>query len=240
MGTLPWSLLNRRGGLPSGTPGVEYRPGQMLPPDMMQQDAYADLNSAPQYSPDYQEAVTSVHNVRPINAIDFYFRQQAVFDIYAEARTAVDFVYLVPIGYVGMLKQVRWVWDNPLISVANTDSSFPPYVIPTNANAANILQILSQDIVQEGYANLAQSAPIDKTNENETFPAELTTPMPLSGSVETYVLADEQTDITFRVRPAQFQGINGFPQINTVITVQMYGTLLLKSGLPINIEPGSL
>lgn len=225
LGELPEPLFNERGGFPKDLGGDTFDPTQQLPPDLnYQQGARADSQGASLLSPPYKEQVTSIHGVRPINARDFVYTQQIRVNIYAEAQEQFRVVFEVPQGFVAILKSFRWEFSNP--------NRLPTALY--NTNELQYLRIESGNVVQQNYDDLWPRELFDYSADPSAADS---MQVPLSGAFETYVLADEGKLIELvGALPASL-----VPDVvRSLIDFTMYGTLLLKRGLPVVFEPGSV
>lgn len=211
LGELSEPTFEERGGFPPQAKGVQYQPGQQLPPDMAyQNEANAGLGTAVLGGPALGTYVTTTYDARPINARDFF--TSAINNAETDGSTAgeipADFSFTVPQGYVAVLRGVAWDFSIP--SLADEGSPSPDY------NYTFTVRLQVDGIAVPNYDDIAGFGAF------------------LNDLVPCYVLANEGQTITLSVR------ITSDNALTIGVNQKLYGNLLLSRGLPTNFEPGSL
>ena len=211
LGEVPETLFLERGGFPPQAKGPTFESGQQLPPDIAYQDnIQQNVGNAPLGTVPQKTYVTTVFDARPINARDFFTSKFESVVNGLPPSYNMDTDFIVPNGYIAILRGIWWSFGNNMPLGGETN---PP---PLN-DASFDVSILVNGIATPNF---------DSIGSYGVF---------LNKFEKTYILAESQQTITLRLTISPNQD-----GASVDVATKMRGNLLLKKGLPLNFEPGSL
>lgn len=225
LGELTDALFRERGGFPPLArnpryqPG-QYVPGQTVPPDIAYQgrvgkavEQFGEFGTVEQST-----YVQSTFDARPINGVDFLTKQKVRIAFQNPNGAAVDVPgevsFIVPQGYVGILRGFAWSFNVPIFPRDDNDS-FEMGIVSISVLVNNVAQNFYNDLDAFG-ANVANFLP-------------------------TYIIAETGNEIKVRINLGNLNpaGITNTTLYDEDMTITLYGNLLLSRGLPAQFEPGS-
>lgn len=219
------------GRFPDPRPGPAYQPGQQLPPDIAYQRGInrqvqgGDVNLGSPGAMPYN--VQSVYDVLPINAKKFYKWDSGVFDIGITSGTnTVSISYTVPNGYIALLRKIKWKFRDPSISNYGVEFAEETEFQRLTINNTSVFDI---DLNIIGYIGAGLNS------EGSGVLPEF-----VDYELDVYALAKAQDIIKMEFfTPAIGSVITAGAVSATVLTMELFGDLLLDTGRPLPYEPGS-
>lgn len=182
-------------------------------------DSRDTLGNAPLGSPLAEFDVRSVYDARPVNSYDFNIvisNQDTCSGVGIWTGGQFDFGFIVPSGYVAVLKKLH-------------HSFSPPPVITARKDVTAAL-LVNGSLYQRGVQIVAVGA--DPTAN--ASPGDIPIGLESDDILQSFVIADENQSLGVRIKVSA-----AIAAIGPVFYAHLYGQLLLKTGRPAQFEPAN-